>query len=149
MPQRQISVTATVRAPADRIFDLLADPAQHARLDGSGTVAALRTPAPARLALGTTFGMNMRMAGVPYHITNRVVEFEENRLIAWRHFSGHRWRWQLAAVDEQTTTVTETFDWSTAGAPLVLELLGFPERNRKGIVATLDRLAATMGAEPR
>jgi hypothetical protein len=88
--------------------------------------------------------MRMRL-GLPYTILNTVVEFEEARLIAWRHFSGHRWRWQLADLGDGRTEVTETFDWSTARSPRVIELLGFPARNRRGIEVTLDRLATRFG----
>jgi len=31
-----------IHAPASRIFDLLADPRQHARLDGSGSVSSVK-----------------------------------------------------------------------------------------------------------
>jgi uncharacterized protein YndB with AHSA1/START domain len=138
--ERQISLSRTVAAPADRIFDLLADPARHPELDGSGSVRASLSKGPHRLSLGARFGMRMRL-GLPYTILNTVVEFEEARLIAWRHFSGHRWRWQLADLGDGRTEVTETFDWSTARSPRAIELLGFPARNRRGIEATLDRLA--------
>src|SRR5262245_61409851 len=143
MPTRQISDSRTVAAPAGTIFDLLADPARHAELDGSGSVqGALR--GPARLELGSRFGMRMRL-GLPYTIKNTVVEFEEGSLIAWRHFSGHRWRWRLEDLGDGRTRVTETFDWSTARSPRAIELLGFPARNRRGIEATLDRLVTRYG----
>lgn len=29
-------------------------------------------------------------------------EFDEDRLIAWRHFAGHRWRYELEPVDRAT-----------------------------------------------
>jgi uncharacterized protein YndB with AHSA1/START domain len=132
-------VTRVVQAPADRIFDLLADPAKHPVIDGSGTVRASRSTGPHRLELGARFGMDMKL-GVPYRILNTVVEFEEGTLIAWRHFLGHRWRWQLKDLGDGTTEVTETFDWSTARVPRVIELMGFPAKNRKGIEATLARL---------
>lgn len=79
--------------------------------------------------------------GVPYPIENTVVEFEEDRLIAWRHFGGHRWRYELEPVDGGTK-VTETFDWSTSKLPAVLEILRVPRRNTASIEKTLDRLAA-------
>jgi uncharacterized protein YndB with AHSA1/START domain len=142
----QESSTATVNAPAKEIFDLLADPAKHPLIDGSGTVKASRGEGAQRLALGSTFGMDMKM-GMPYRIKNTVVEFEDGRLIAWRHFAGHRWRWELEAVDENTTRVTETFDYSTAPAGAIYPLLGFPERNRKGIEATLQRLQDVVGTK--
>lgn len=140
MKQRQVSVTRTISAPAKEIFDLLADPANHALIDGSGTVRSSRGPASRRLRLGATFGMDMK-AGAPYRITNTVVEFEENALIAWRHFAGHRWRWALRELGDGSTEVTETFDWSTARLPVALELTGFPKRNKRAIEKTLRKLA--------
>jgi uncharacterized protein YndB with AHSA1/START domain len=137
--ERKVAITATVPASAERIFALLTDPSKHPLLDGSGTVLATHGALPERLELGSTFGMDMKM-GMPYRVTNRVVEYEPGRLIAWRHFAGHRWRWELKPVDADTTEVTETFDWSTTPIGPLLALMGFPQRNRKGIVATLQRL---------
>ena len=138
-------MTATVRAPAEQIFALLTDPAQHSLVDGSGTVGAPRPGGSTRLTLGATFGMDMRM-GLRYRIENVVVEFEENRLIAWRHFGGHRWRWQLRPLDEGTTEVTETFDWSTARLPLLLDLSKFPARNKVSMEKSLRRLSELFAA---
>jgi uncharacterized protein YndB with AHSA1/START domain len=137
--ERKVAATATVHAPVNRIFDLLADPAKHPLIDGSGTVRAARTTGPARLELGSTFGMDMRQ-GLSYKVTNKVVEYEENALIAWRHLAGHRWRWELTPVDENTTEIVETFDWSTAPMGFLYPVIGFPERNLKGMRETLRRL---------
>jgi len=131
-------VSRVIDEPAARVFTVLADPAMHALIDGSGTVRDTKAPAHLRLALGTRFGMSMKL-GVPYGITNEVVEFEEGRLIAWRHFGGHRWRWQLEPVDGGTR-VTETFDWSTSRSPVALEVMRVPARNRRSMEATLERL---------
>jgi hypothetical protein len=142
---RQVSLSRTVAALAGSIFDLLANPARHPELDGSGSVRAPLREGPRRLSLGVRFGMRMRL-GLPYTILNTVVEFEEERLIAWRHFSGHRWRWQLTDLGDGRTEVTETFDWSTARSPRAIEqLLSFPDRNRRCIEATLDRLVTRFG----
>lgn len=139
MSARQVSVTKTINAPAKQIFELLADPAKHPLIDGSGSVQASRGRSDKRLELGATFGMDMRI-GLPYSIKNTVVEFEDGSLIAWRHFYGHRWRWQLTPIDEHSTEVTETFDWSTARVPFMLEMIGAPARNKESIAKTLDRL---------
>ena len=138
--RRSVSRTRIVSAPPRAIFDLLADPSKHPLIDGSGTVKGSRTDAPSRLALGATFGMDMKW-GVPYPIENTVVEFEEDHLIAWRHLGGHRWRYELEPV-EGGSKVTETFDWSTSKSPAALELLRIPQRNTASIEKTLDRLAA-------
>ncbi len=138
---RTVSASTTVAASADVIFTILADPRQHARIDGSGSVREL-VQGPERLSRGADFGMDMKMFGLPYKIQNRVVEFEEGRLIAWRHFGGHRWRYELEPVDGGTR-VTETFDYSRYNAigAAIIRLAGFPERNRRGIEQTLVRLA--------
>jgi uncharacterized protein YndB with AHSA1/START domain len=136
---RSVSESVVVAAAPEEIFALLADPHRHPEIDGSGTVrAAVR--GPQRLRLGSTFGMRMQI-GLPYLIRNTVVEFEENRRIAWRHFGRHVWRYQLEPV-EGGTRVTETFDWSTAAIPKMVEIAGFPKTNSHGITATLERLRA-------
>ncbi|PSL02472.1 polyketide cyclase/dehydrase/lipid transport protein [Haloactinopolyspora alba] len=138
---RRVSASIVVAAPERVIFAILTDPRQHPRIDGSGTVRGV-IEGPAELDRGATFGVRMRMFGVGYRISNRVVEFEPDRLIAWRHFAGHRWRYQLDPVGEESTRVTETFDYSRLGpvATAIVRLWGFPEKNRRGIAATLPRL---------
>jgi hypothetical protein len=86
MPEPIVQSTIDIAAPAEIIFDILADPAQHPKIDGSTTVRRLRG-SPRRLSAGSKFSMSMRLFGVPYRVTNRVVEFELNRLIAWRTLS--------------------------------------------------------------
>lgn len=134
---RVLSDSRVIAAPAEEIFAVLADPGRHPDFDGSGSVRGARVPG-GKLALGDTFGMDMRI-GLPYRITNTVVEYEEGRLIAWRHFHGHRWRYELEPVDAGTR-VTESFDWSHALTGPVLGWTGVAKRNLKSITATLERL---------
>jgi uncharacterized protein YndB with AHSA1/START domain len=121
------SVSATIPAPADAVFGILADPQQHPRIDGSGTVRAT-IAGPERLSQGATFGMSMKQ-GAPYRITSTVIEFEEGRRLAWRHPLGHVWRYVLEPV-EGGTLVTESFDYSTVGAVrrAFLVVGGFPRK---------------------
>lgn len=133
-----VRVTRVIPAEAQAIFDVLADPRRHCEFDGSGTVKAARVNAPDRLTLGSKFGMDMRI-GVPYRITNEVVEFDEARLIGWRHFGGHVWRYRLEPT-EGGTLVTEEFDWNTNKSPLMLKVMKAPQRNKVAMEATLQRL---------
>lgn len=141
---RAVSVSRVIPAAADQIFAVLASPAGHAQIDGSGTVVAARDGQPDTLVLGSRFGMNMKM-GLPYRMQNTVVEYEENRLIAWQHFGKHRWRYELAPVDGGTR-VTETFDWSTARSPKFIELMGYPKKHVPNMERTLERLEAVVTA---
>tara|TARA_B100000614_G_C14342445_1_gene409445 strand:+ start:213 stop:647 length:435 start_codon:yes stop_codon:yes gene_type:complete len=138
MARRSVSCERLISAEASVIFDVLADPSQHAAIDGSDTVQG-HLGQQGRLSLGSTFAMRMRL-WLPYRIKSRVLEFEENRLIAWGHLGGHRWRYELRPVDEKTL-VTETFDWSTSRLPLVIEAVGYPRRHLKNMERTLFRLA--------
>ena len=133
-----MTVRRTIAADRQALFDIVADPAQHPVIDGSGSVRALRDGAPERLALGATFAMDMHVA-TDYRIVNRVIEFDEPSRIAWRHFNGHIWRYLFTEVDGGTE-VTEQWDARTAHNRLALWLLGYPRRNRAGMTATLRRL---------
>ena len=137
---QKVSVTRVINAPAQKIFDIIADPAMHPVIDGSETVKKSDRSNPDRLSDGAKFGMGMRI-GLPYRIKNKVVEFEDGKRIAWRHFFGHRWRYELEPVDGGTK-VTETFDYSFARSPAVIERLGFPKRHPTGMAETLARLDA-------
>lgn len=128
-----------IAAPAADIFELLATPSRHHLIDGSGSVQGAQPGTPDRLSPGAKFGMNMRIVA-PYKILNTVVEFDEGRQIAWRHFGGHVWRYRLEPVDGTHTRVTEEFDPTASRAPLVLRLIGATRRNQRSIDQTLERL---------
>ena len=100
---------------------------------------------------GCTVSSFAEYHGVPYVIQNRVVEFEPDRLIAWRHFTANRWRYELAPTADGGTTVTETFDMSRANrlTDVLVRRAKFPERNREGIIATLERLKKAAEADAK
>ena len=139
-PLQVVAGTRIVPAPAEDIFELLASPARHPEFDGSGTVREVRgRRTPERLALGATFGMQMRW-GAPYKILNEVVEFEEGRRIGWRHFAGHVWRYRLEPLGPRSTKVTEEFDPRPSRFPRATRLLGWERRNQHAIEHTLANL---------
>src|SRR5881392_3934770 len=80
------TVERFIKAPAADIFAVVADPARHHEIDGSGTVQGVKAEATVSstpLTLGSTFSMKMKM-GFPYTMVNTIVEFEPDRLIAWQ-----------------------------------------------------------------
>ena len=149
MSEELVSEQITVAAPPAVVFAILADPRQHSRIDGSGSVGSVLAGPERLTAKGQTFTVRMKLFGVPYLIRNRVVEFEADRLIAWRHFTANRWRYELAPAADGGTTVTETFDDSRADriTDAVIRWARFPERNRQGIVDTLQRLKQAAEAD--
>jgi uncharacterized protein YndB with AHSA1/START domain len=114
-----VSTERIVPAPPEAIFDLVADASRHPDIDGSGTVKQVKPGSPARLSLGATFGMSMHQ-GMKYSMVNTVIEFDENRRIAWqarvsgplgRFVGGRIWRYELEPV-EGGTRVRESWDIS-------------------------------------
>jgi hypothetical protein len=89
--------------------------------------------------------MDMRI-GLPYRMTNTVVEFDEGTRIGWRHVGGHVWRYVLSPV-AGGTMVREEFDYSTNRAPLLLALMRAIPTNERSIERTLDNLARHFGAD--
>lgn len=155
-----LSVHRLIPAPPEPIFDLLADPAGHAEVDGGGTVRSARSGGR-RLALGDRFGMDMHL-GVAYSTRNTVVEFEENRRIAWqtsasgptgRVLGGRIWRYVLEPVDGGTL-VTESWDLSRerwTSKPVIKATMTHSTRaNMERTLARIEALVTGSGAgEPQ
>ncbi len=138
---RVVSASREIAASADRIFELIADPAQQPLWDGNDNLAKAE-PGQRIRGVGDVFIMTLTMGSIR---ENHVVEFDEGRRIAWfpsergRRPPGHLWRWELEPVAETSTRVTHTYDWSglTDMNRLPRARKTTPERLR----ASLDRLA--------
>jgi uncharacterized protein YndB with AHSA1/START domain len=134
---RVVSASREIAAPADRIFELIADPAQQPRWDGNDNLADAAAGQRVR-AVGDVFQMALTVGSVR---DNHIVEFEEGQLIAWRPSEpgkqppGHLWRWRLEPVDGARTLVTHTYDWSR---------LTDETRLPRARATTEDRLQASM-----
>jgi hypothetical protein len=94
--------------PAQEIFDYLANPQSHSKFDGSGMVKG-KLSGPDKLFLGAKFGMNMKQ-GIPYVIKNQVIDFQDGKSIGWQHLLHNVWRYELKALNEKQTEVTESWD---------------------------------------
>lgn len=133
-----------IDAPAEQLFQMLADPHRHHEVDGSGTVQA-KVTGPHRLAVGDRFCVAMSFKAVPYKITSTTTDVVAGELIEWEHPLKHRWRWEFRAIDDAHTEVTEIWDYRANKAARLLELMHYPQRNAAGIEATLSKLAKRYG----
>ena len=143
-----VSVDRVIAAAPEVIFEYVADAAKHPLIDGSGMVKQVKEGAPERLTLGSKFGMNMQ-AGIRYSMISEVVEYEENRRIAWQsrpsglagRFTGGRiWRYELEPVDGGTR-VRESWDISKDHQRLLLRRGPVARRTKESMEKTLDRIA--------
>ncbi|CAB4777309.1 unannotated protein [freshwater metagenome] len=139
---RTTAARIVIAAPAQQIFDLLADPRCHSLFDGSGTLQG-SISGPVRLYLGAKFGMAMKIK-VPYRITNTVVAFDEGRNISWCHLMKWTWNYELVDLGNGKTQVTEKFDATDIPwfAAKWLNATGALERNPKWMAKSLVQLKA-------
>ena len=147
-----VTVERVIAAAPEAIFDLLADPSRHCDIDGSGSVVGAKGGSE-RLGLGSSFGMSMKM-GLPYSMVSTVIEFDENRRIAWqttgptaigKHVGGRIWRYELEPVDGGTK-VSESWDIRHESAftkPIVRQAA---DKTRKNMAATLERIEQVVTA---
>jgi uncharacterized protein YndB with AHSA1/START domain len=145
-----LTVERRIAASPETIFDVLSDATKHCLIDGSGMLQGKRPEAPQRLALGTTFGMSMKMLHLRYSTVNRVVEFEPNRRIAWqtgptgsmaRLVAGRIWRYELESVDDGTL-VRESWDITPDHQRVLLKLGDiYSGKTRRDMERTLERLS--------
>ncbi len=134
------SARITINAPAGKIFEFLVDPRRHKDFDGTRTIQS-SVSGPARLTLGSKFGMHMKL-GIHYRILNKVVEFEEGKHIAWRHIGRWRWIYDLRSISPTQTEVTETFDGTTSISQAWLRMRKAYPWTQMAVAKTLVRLKA-------
>ncbi|WP_367125553.1 polyketide cyclase [Streptomyces phytohabitans] len=154
-----VSATLTVPAPAARVFAVLADPAAHAAIDGTGWVQEPVDLAPLT-AVGQLFRMGMYHSGHPdgtYEVVNRVHVYEPPRAVGWftgyrrddgeLEFGGWYWRYDLERLDPSTTAVTLTYDWS-AVPDSVRAYLRFPMFGPHHLTDSLTHLSTLATTTP-
>ncbi|WHU45664.1 SRPBCC family protein [Gordonia sp. L191] len=136
------SASRDIQADAATVFGLIADPARQPDWDGNDNLAELVDGTRIH-GVGDVFSMRLTNGQVR---ENRIVEFDDNRLIAWKPNEpgkpspGHLWRWEIEPIDDASVRVTHTYDWTELDDPVRMERARAttPERLR----ASIDRLAA-------
>jgi uncharacterized protein YndB with AHSA1/START domain len=137
MADESLSATTTINAPVEVIFAILADPAQHPAIDGTGWVCEPLESKPLEAA-GQIFRMSMYHPNHPdgnYEMANRVQLFDPPNAISWvpgqdvgdgsLTFGGWIWRYDLTPAGPSESKVTLSYDWSAVPDTL-RQHIGFP-----------------------
>jgi uncharacterized protein YndB with AHSA1/START domain len=125
-----VSVSRKIDVPAETLFAVLAQPANHPRIDGSGMVRESLDDVVIS-GVGDVFVMKMHNDEMgDYEMSNYVMEYEPDRRISWEPVmtassreedqadlgdrGEHRWAFQLTPLGPDATLVTESYDCSKA-----------------------------------
>jgi uncharacterized protein YndB with AHSA1/START domain len=152
MADESLSATTIINAPAEVIFHVLADPARHAAIDGTGWVRESLDSKPLTAA-GQVFRMTMYHPNHPdgtYRMANRIQIFDPPNTISWEpgqdtddgglRFGGWVWRYDLTPAGPSDTRVTLSYDWSAVPDP-VRQHIGFPPFPADHLANSLAHLA--------
>src|ERR1017187_9696305 len=157
MAGETVSATTIINAPPEAIFAVLADPARHAAIDGTGWV---REPAGSQplTAAGQVFRMAMYHAGHPggnYLMASRGQVFDPPRAISWGPgqdtgdgslgVGGWGLGHDLAPAGPSGTTVTLSYDWPAVSSSL-RQHIGFPPFPPDHLGNSLSHLAGLAAA---
>lgn len=150
-----MTVTRRIAAPPEAVFAVLADPARHAAIDGTGWVRESLDDEHLT-APGQVFRIAMYHPNHPdghYEMANRVEVCEPPRAVSWQPgqyddsgtlgFGGWIWRYDLAPDGDTATTVTLTYDWSAVPSQVLayIEFPPFPPAHLENSLAHLGELA--------
>jgi len=147
-----VSATIVIDAQADDVFAILADPATHAAIDGTGWVREYLDDGPL-IAAGQIFRIAMYHPNHPngtYQMANLVQVFDPPNAISWKpgneagdgtvSYPGWVWRYDLTPAGDSSTTVTLSYDWSAVPQE-GRDRIGFPPFSPDHLANSLAHLA--------
>ncbi|MGH3858726.1 polyketide cyclase [Actinokineospora sp.] len=148
-----VSATLTFAVSAASVFAVLADPATHSAIDGTGWVQEPIDRA-ALTEVGQVFRMGMHHANHPdgnYQVVNMVEVVDPPRAIGWLtgyetaegnlEFGGWFWRYDLVPLGPSETAATLTYDWSAVPRS-IRDRIQFPPFGPEHLTNSLHHLAA-------
>ncbi|XVX19916.1 SRPBCC family protein [Actinomycetota bacterium] len=153
MAEKKITVSRTIDASADALFDVLSNPQRHAELDGSGFIRSDEKTNRIQQG-GDVFTMNMsgEHMGGEYQTDNHVTGYAKDKLLAWQTAPagteppGWEWVWELEPQGPDATLVTHTYDWSKVTDKDLLAKVKFPLVEESQLEDTLGKLAESVAS---
>jgi len=151
----RVTVGRRIAAPAHAIFRLVADPARHVDIDGSGMLQAAPGARPLT-AVGQTFDMDMDrrpLGDIPhmaeYQVRCTVTQLIPDRLIEWavravgKPPAGHVYGWRIEPLTDGACLVSHYCDWANISDELRAKFQWpvVPVDRLQRSVENLDRLA--------
>ena len=144
------AVRAQINAPAEALWNIVADPKRHPELAGSGEPRETWLVGEGPIRVGSTFESRQNVLGVKYTSRSEVVACEAPRLLRWTTAGQIDWEFRFEPTDAGTM-VTHSVQWRV-GAPAPVQLLVRPVLKRRrdqhvrGMVKTIRNLARLAGA---
>jgi uncharacterized protein YndB with AHSA1/START domain len=153
------AVRATIAAPREALWAIVADPARHPELAGSAEPQETRLLTEGPLRVGARFESHQKAKGVHYRSRSLVIACEEPGLLRWQVHDVPPWpptsfalAWEFRFDPaDGGTRVTHSYRWGI-DVPVPLAVLLIPVRrwrNRNNVrfmVGTLRNLARLVGA---
>ncbi len=142
-----------IHGPAEVVFAVIADPATHPAIDGTGWVHEPVDHQPLT-ASGQIFRMAMYHPDHPnknYEMANQIEVFDPPHAISWKpgydpgdgnlQFGGWIWRYDLAPIDSSLTETKLSYDWSAVPEEVRRTGPAFPPFPANHLLNSLNHLA--------
>ncbi len=148
-------VTTSIDADPAAVFAVLADPTNHAAIDGTGWVREALDGRPLT-RVGQIFRIAMFHGNHPdghYEMANKVIAFEPDREVGWEpgqegpdgviEYGGWTWHYAVEPIGAAQTRVTLTYDWTDVPAELRehIDFPPFPVEHLDNSLVNLAKLA--------
>lgn len=146
-----ITVERVIDHSAAEIFEVLTNPENHARLDGSGFVRG-DYKSDRIQQVGDVFAMDMEgeHMGGEYRTENHVTGYGKDKILAWQTAPagteppGWEWIWELENHGPESTLVRLTYDWGKVTDKEILKKVSFPLVSEQQLEDSLSNLAAAV-----
>src|SRR5699024_8200124 len=132
-----VSTEIDVEAPAEAVFELIADPGRQPEWDGSDNLGS----APEGQRVRGTGGTSAPTLTTGVDRESHIVDFAEGRRIAWKPSEvggepfGQKWVWEIEPTGEGACLVRHTYDWTQ---------LRDPQRLSRAQATTVANLLASL-----